>query len=56
MFRQATKLHADNADLPRELCLECFPLGKFAEAVEAAGVTSEHAGASALAEAGERGA
>jgi len=30
--------------------------GVLAEAVEAAGVTSEHAGASALAEAGERGA
>lgn len=35
-FRQATRLCKENADLPRELCLECFQLGKFAEAIEAA--------------------
>lgn len=35
-FRQATRLCTENADLPRELCLECFELGKFWEAVEAA--------------------
>jgi len=35
-FRQATRLHQENADVPRELCLECFQLGKFTEAVQAA--------------------
>lgn len=35
-FQQATRLHTENADLPRELCLECFHLGKFPEAVDAA--------------------
>jgi tetratricopeptide (TPR) repeat protein len=35
-FRQATRLCRDNADVPRELCLECLHLGKFTEAVEAA--------------------
>jgi tetratricopeptide (TPR) repeat protein len=35
-FREATRLCKENADVPRELCLECLHLGKFAEAVEAA--------------------
>jgi Flp pilus assembly protein TadD len=35
-FRQATRLCKQNADVPRELCLECLRLGKFAEAVEVA--------------------
>jgi tetratricopeptide (TPR) repeat protein len=35
-FRQATRLCEDNADVPRELCLECLQVGKFTEAVEAA--------------------
>jgi tetratricopeptide (TPR) repeat protein len=35
-FRQATRLCKENADVPRELCMECLELGKFAEAVEAA--------------------
>ena len=35
-FRQATRLCTENADVPRELCLECLHLGKFPEAVEAA--------------------
>jgi tetratricopeptide (TPR) repeat protein len=35
-FRQATRLTRENADLPRELCLECLHLGRHSEAVEAA--------------------
>jgi tetratricopeptide (TPR) repeat protein len=35
-FRQATRMCRENADLPRELALECLQLGKFAEAVDAA--------------------
>jgi Flp pilus assembly protein TadD len=35
-FRHAMRLCRSNADVPRELCLECLQLGKFAEAVEAA--------------------
>ncbi|HYT95013.1 MAG TPA: tetratricopeptide repeat protein [Gemmataceae bacterium] len=35
-FRQATRLCKQNADVPREFCLECLHLGKFKEAVEAA--------------------
>jgi tetratricopeptide (TPR) repeat protein len=35
-FGQATRLCQENADVPRELCLECLELGKFAEAVDAA--------------------
>jgi tetratricopeptide (TPR) repeat protein len=35
-FRQATRLCKENADLPRELSLECLHLGKFTEAVDAA--------------------
>jgi tetratricopeptide (TPR) repeat protein len=35
-FRQATRLWKKNADVPRELCMECLELGKFPEAVEAA--------------------
>jgi tetratricopeptide (TPR) repeat protein len=35
-FRQANRLCKDNADVPRELCLECLNLGHFQEAVEAA--------------------
>jgi Flp pilus assembly protein TadD len=35
-FRQATRLCQQNADVPRELCMACLELGKFAEAVEAA--------------------
>ena len=34
--RQATRLCKENADVPRELSLECLHLGKFQEAVEAA--------------------
>jgi tetratricopeptide (TPR) repeat protein len=34
-FRQATRLCRENADVPRELCLECLHLGLFAEAVDA---------------------
>src|SRR5262245_33792113 len=32
-FRQATRLCQTNADVPRELCMECLELGKFPEAV-----------------------
>jgi tetratricopeptide (TPR) repeat protein len=35
-FRQAARLCQDNADVPRELCLECLQLGHFQEVVEAA--------------------
>jgi Flp pilus assembly protein TadD len=35
-FRRAARLHQGNADLPRELSLECLHLGKFTEAVLAA--------------------
>jgi tetratricopeptide (TPR) repeat protein len=35
-FRQATRLCRDNADVPRELCLEALQVGQFREAVEAA--------------------
>jgi tetratricopeptide (TPR) repeat protein len=35
-FRQATRLCRDNADVPRELSLECMQLGQFRDAVEAA--------------------
>jgi tetratricopeptide (TPR) repeat protein len=35
-FRQAARLCQDNADVPRELCLECLQLGQFREAVDAA--------------------
>ena len=35
-FRQASRLCQDNADVPRELCLECLHLGEFEEAVDAA--------------------
>src|SRR5262249_29644362 len=35
-FRQAARLCQENADVPRELCLECLHLGKFREALEAA--------------------
>jgi tetratricopeptide (TPR) repeat protein len=35
-FRQAARLCQENADVPRELCLECLHLGNFAEAVDAA--------------------
>jgi tetratricopeptide (TPR) repeat protein len=33
-FRQAARVNQDNPDVPRELCLECLRLGKYAEAVE----------------------
>jgi Flp pilus assembly protein TadD len=35
-FRKANQLCGDNADVPRELCLECLQLGHFQEAVEVA--------------------
>jgi tetratricopeptide (TPR) repeat protein len=35
-FHQGTRLCRENADVPRELCLECLHLRKFTEAVEAA--------------------
>jgi tetratricopeptide (TPR) repeat protein len=35
-FREANRLCRDNADVPRELCLECLQLGNFQEAVEVA--------------------
>jgi tetratricopeptide (TPR) repeat protein len=35
-FGRAKGLCQTNADVPRELCLECLHLGRFAEAVEAA--------------------
>src|SRR5215470_10419181 len=35
-FRRAAGLCQDNADVPRELCLECLHLGRCAEAVAAA--------------------
>jgi tetratricopeptide (TPR) repeat protein len=35
-FRQANRLCRDNADVPRELSLECLHVGKFSEAVEVA--------------------
>jgi tetratricopeptide (TPR) repeat protein len=35
-FRQASRICRDNADVPRELCLECLEVGRFGEAVEAA--------------------
>jgi tetratricopeptide (TPR) repeat protein len=35
-FRQAARFCDDNADVPRELSLECLQAGKFREAVEAA--------------------
>jgi Flp pilus assembly protein TadD len=35
-FRRANRLCPDNADVPRELCVECLQLGQFREAVEAA--------------------
>jgi tetratricopeptide (TPR) repeat protein len=34
-FRQATRLCKDNADVPRELCLECLQLSNFQEALDA---------------------
>jgi tetratricopeptide (TPR) repeat protein len=35
-FRQAARLCMENADVPRELCLECLQLGQFREAVDVA--------------------
>jgi Flp pilus assembly protein TadD len=37
-FRKAAALVTGNADVPRELCLECLHLGMFAEAVDVARV------------------